>query len=176
MKFQRNKFRELIVYIAQQTADEPSFGDTHLNKVLFWSDFRSYSRTGRAVTGARYFKLQYGPAAKPLMGVRDELVEEGAVKVIQPPPKSKTARKTLPQRAPNVNVFSRAELDLVDEVIVELRGRTATALSRKSHKEPGWRLVEMYEDIPYETSLIAHDHMSADVRIRGEELAAAHGW
>lgn len=176
MKFQRNKFRELIVYIAEQTADDPGFGDTHLNKVLYWSDFRAYNEMGHPVTGARFFKLPYGPAAKPLVGVRDEMVTEGVVKLVQPNPGSKKARKTIPQRPANIKIFRQDEIQLVDEVIRELKGRTATAVSRRSHKEPGWKLVEMYEDIPYEAALIARDHASADVRQRGAALAAAHGW
>lgn len=176
MKFKRTKFRELIVYIAEQTVDDPSFGDTHLNKVLYWSDFRAYNEMGDPLTGARFFKLPYGPAAKPLVGVRDELVAEGIVKLIQPPPGSKKARKTIPQRPANLKVFSQDELRLVDEVIHELKGRTATAVSRRSHKEPGWKLVDMYEDIPYDAALIARDHMPADVQRRGAALAATLGW
>jgi hypothetical protein len=176
VRFKRNKFRELVVYIAEQTVDDPGFGDTHLNKVLYWSDFRAYSEMGDPLTGARFFKLPYGPAAKPLIGVRDELVAEGAVEVIEPPLGSKTARKTIPQRAANTKVFSQSELRLVDEVIHKLKGRTAIAVSRRSHKEPGWKLVDMYEDIPYDAALIARDRAPAEVRQRGEALAASLGW
>src|SRR4051794_2460574 len=49
VSFNRDKFRELILYIAEQTEDDPSFGDTLLNKVLYWSDFRGYSELGQPV-------------------------------------------------------------------------------------------------------------------------------
>jgi len=176
VRFKRNKFRELVVYIAEQTADDPGFGDTHLNKVLYWSDFRAYAEMGDPLTGARFFKLPYGPAAKPLIGVRDELIAEGIVEVIEPPPGSKTPRKTIPQREANTKVFSQSELRLVDEVIHELKGCTASAVSRRSHKEPGWRLVDLYEDIPYDAALIARDRAPIEVRQRGEALAASLGW
>ncbi len=75
----------MILYIAEKTADDPSFGDTHLNKVLYWADFDAYGSLGRPVTGARYFKLPFGPGAKPLMPIRDELAEEGFVEIVEPP-------------------------------------------------------------------------------------------
>lgn len=175
--FQREKFRELIVYIAERTADDEWFGDTHLNKVLWWADFDAYRTLGRPVTGARYFKLQYGPAAKPLIPVRDELSEDGDVEVIEPPPGTKRARKTIALRAADPTLFSREELQLVDDRIHDLAQHSATALSRISHEESvGWNLVEMYEDIPYRTALVSDEEPTEDMLARARQTAAHLGW
>ena len=104
----------MILYIAEKTADDPSFGDTHLNKVLYWADFDAYGSLGRPVTGARYFKLPFGPGAKPLMPICDELAEEGFVEIVEPPAGSYQARKTFAKRPPDTSLFSHEELELVD--------------------------------------------------------------
>src|SRR2546430_17730589 len=62
--FDKEKFKELILYFAQQCADDHSFGATKLNKLLFLTDFTAYARRGAPVTGATYFKLPHGPAPK----------------------------------------------------------------------------------------------------------------
>jgi len=175
--FEREKFRQLIIYIAEQTADDPYFGDTHLNKALYWSDFDGYQQLGQPVTGATYFKLQYGPAAKPLLPVRDELADEGLVEIQEPPPGVKRVRKTVPRQPAATDLFSADELRLVDGVIARLRRRTAARVRDQAHEESaGWNLVEMYDDIPYHTALIPSEPPSEETLARGRELAARFGW
>lgn len=175
--FQRQKFSQLILYIAERTADDPSFGDTHLNKALYWSDFDGYRRLGHPVTGARYFKLQFGPAAKPLLPVRDELADDGLVEIQEPPPGQPRARKTIPRQSADRSLFSEDELRLIDEVIERLRGQTAGRVSETAHDESaGWNLVDMYDDIPYRTALISSDPPSEETLAKGRELAARLGW
>jgi hypothetical protein len=75
------KSRGLIVYIAHKTGDDPRFGDIKLNKVLYFADFRAYDELGQPITGARYQKLEWGPAPRALLPVRHELENDGAVRV-----------------------------------------------------------------------------------------------
>lgn len=72
------RFRELIVYIASKSIDDPSFGATKLNKILYYSDFKAFERFGVPLTGAPYFRLKNGPAPRIMIPVRDELVAEGS--------------------------------------------------------------------------------------------------
>lgn len=175
--FQREKFRELILYIAEKTADDPSFGDTKLNKVLYWADFFGYSHLGRPVTGARYFKLPHGPAPRALRPIRDELVDEGVVRVEEHPYKGKTRRVTIAERPANTDLFDPQELELVDNLIAQLKGRSATAVSELSHRQSvGWNLVDLYEDIPYRTALVSPEIPSDETLARGRERAARLGW
>ena len=175
--FDRDKFRELVIYIAGQLEDDHSFGDTKLNKILYFVDFFGYSHLGRPVTGASYQKQPKGPLARALLPVRDELEHEGAVSVEMRPAGGVKRRVTTPLRGADMSRFTEQEIELVDSIIDQLRGYTATAVSRISHaNSPGWRLAEIGEEIPYETALIAREPMPVDVRRRGEELAAKFGW
>lgn len=171
------KFQELLVYIAERTADDRSFGDTKLNKTLYWVDFFGYSNLGRAVTGARYQKQTYGPLAVPLIPARSALVETGDVRIEEPPAGDRVARKTVALRRPDLGVFSADELELIDEVIDLVRRHTAVSVSALSHRQSaGWNLVEIGDEIPYPTALIEKEPPPASTMERSREAAAALGW
>jgi hypothetical protein len=177
MEFDRDKFRELVVYVSERLAEDPSFGDTKLNKVLYFVDFLGYSHLGHAVTGARYQKERHGPLARPLLPVRQELEQEGAVHVEMRPAGTRTRRVTTPLRGADMSHFSMEEVELIDSIIDQLRGHSAVAVSRISHQNsPGWQLAEIGEDIPYATALIARDPAPPEIRRRGQELAERFGW
>jgi hypothetical protein len=175
--FERDKFRELLVYIAERSADDPYFGDTKVNKALYWIDFFGYSHIGHPVTGAKYTKQPRGPLASPLLPVRQELVAEGALRVEERRVGDFSARVTAALRRANTALFSKEELELADSIIDQLKGRWAVTVSAVSHKQsPGWNLVEMGEEIPYSTALISTDPVSDQTEERLRETAARLGW
>jgi antitoxin SocA-like protein len=175
--FNRDKFRELILYIAERHVDDPRFGDVKLNKILYFSDFRSYRDLGHAVTGARYQKLPMGPAPNALLPVRDELAAEGALRIEERPVGQVMRRVTVAQRRADTSVFTEAELALVDQVIEEFRSRTAAGVSDYSHeRSPGWHIADMSEEIHYGTALISNNQPSEATVSAGRELATRLGW
>jgi hypothetical protein len=174
-EYDADKFRELVVYIAQRCAEDPSFGDTRLNKVLFFSDAFALQHLGQPITGARYQKLRYGPAPRALLPARRELEALGDVRVERVGDPARTV--TVPLRDPDVSLFSENELELVDEVINLFEGHTATLVSHLSHlNSPGWNLVEVEEDIPLESQMLSSKAPPEEVLDRGRELAERFGW
>jgi len=170
--YDAEKFEELIVFIAQCCADAPEFGDTYLNKVLFFSDALALQTFGKPITGARYQKLKFGPAARALLPARRGLVERGEVAVEMVGDR----RVTRALREPHP-VFSAEEIELVREVIEAFRGMWAIHVSDASHElSPGWNLVEMFEDIPLESQFISTRPVSEATLQRGRELAKQYGW
>ena len=177
IRFERDKFRELLVYIAERSADDPYFGDTKVNKALYWIDFFGYSNLGRPVTGAKYTKQPRGPLASALLPVRDELVAEGAVQVEARQVGDFSARVTAALRPADRSLFSAEELELADSIIDQLKGRWAVTVSAASHQQsPGWNLVEMGDEIPYSTALISMEPVSDQTEERLRETAARFGW
>jgi hypothetical protein len=147
----REKFKELILYIAQESEGDSTFGATKLNKILFFCDFLSFRAYGESITEQRYFKLPFGPAPRALVPVVKELEEEQAcIKV-------RRSRFGLPQEAiivkreANLDVFKPRDVALVDHVLRRLRDNDATEVSELSHEFIGWQLAGDREDIPYET-------------------------
>jgi hypothetical protein len=147
----REKFKELILYIARESEGDSTFGATKLNKILFFCDFLSYRAYGEPITGQRYFKLPFGPAPRPLIPVVKELIEEGACIKVQRSHYGRPQDPIIAKREANLEVFTPRDIALADYVLRQLRDNDATQVSDLSHEFIGWQLAADQEDIPYET-------------------------
>ena len=170
------RFRELIVYIASKSVDDPSFGATKLNKILYHSDFRAFERFGVPLTGAPYFRLKNGPAPRVMVPVRDELVAEGVIEVVKKDlGNGYVQHRVIARRNPVLEHFTADEIALVDEVIRELWPQTATEVSDASH-DIRWRTLQDKDPIPYEFAFLSNEVPTEDDVARTEQLVAEFGW
>ena len=154
MAFDSTKFRELILFVAQETADDRSCGATKLNKILFYSDFRAYEQLGRSITGERYQKLEHGPAPRRIVPVAEAMASEGVCIWEERDYFGFPLKKLVPLRAPDLSLFSAPELDLARRVIGELAPLNASEVSDLSHRFAGWQATDIGEDIPYATVFV----------------------
>jgi antitoxin SocA-like protein len=67
------KFRELILLIAEWCQSDPRFGATKLNKLLYHADFSSFLTNGVPITGQEYFALPQGPAPRRLKPITESM-------------------------------------------------------------------------------------------------------
>jgi len=51
------KLKNLILYILSKCGQKPNMGKILLNKLLYFSDFDYYEKTGDSITGSLYKKL-----------------------------------------------------------------------------------------------------------------------
>ncbi len=175
IKFRREndkKFRELVLYISQKCANDPKFGATKLNKILFYSDFLAYANLGKAITNFDYQKLPNGPAPRRLLPIRDQMIADGEL-VLQPIHlwSGKVQKKTVNLREPDLTLFNGGEIAQVDEVIEALESAKAEAVSDLSHRMVGWILVNEGESIPYNTIFLSNKKLTETEIERGRELA-----
>jgi hypothetical protein len=175
-RFDAKKFKELILYIAEACQDEPLFGAVKLNKVLFFSDFLAYGKLGKSITGARYQRLELGPAPRQLLPTQKALENEGAAVLFELKKYTQTQKRLRPLRSADLALFSAQEIKLVDEVIEVLRHYTASEVSALSHLDKGWQIAEEGEDIPYEWVFLSTEPPTPAEVARAQQLAAEHGW
>jgi hypothetical protein len=169
------RLRELILYISEKCCDDPSFGATKLNKILFFSDFISYFETGKPITGAAYMKLPQGPAPKRLVPIRENMKKQGEIAVSEIQCGPYTKNQIIPNRRAKLSQFNAEEIANVERVIKALWGHTASAVSKISHQR-AWRIAEDNKLIPYEAALLS-DEPTTDYEInRTKELAHQYGW
>lgn len=170
------KLAELILYISQKCADDPCFGATKLNKILYFADFLHYGNHGAPITGVEYQKLPYGPAPRRLVPVRDSMVSKGWLG-IQPVElrSGSVQKKPVNLREPDLSLFSGSEIAQVDAVIRGLCDSDSETVSELSHRMVGWQVVEENETIPYSTVFISNPRMTEAEMQRGLEIAAKHG-
>ncbi len=170
----KQRFRELIVYVSKKCMTDEFFGAIKLNKILYYSDFKAFERFGMPLTGLPYFRLQYGPEPQWLLPVRNELIGEGAIEINQVEIGGYLQDRTVALRNPYLSLFSEDEISLVDEVIKDLWGQTATEVSDASH-DVRWRTLNDKDFLPYEFAFLDNDITDED-RIRSEQLARELGW
>lgn len=179
-QFDEKKFGELIVYLAMKCQDDAYFGATKLNKLLFYSDFVSYKRTGCAITGAEYRALQHGPAPRQLLPVRGKLEQEGAIAQQTWGPQN----RIVALRKPNLDAFSESERAIVDEMIEHFSEYDTGAIVQESHTFLGWRAAMAERarhpgregPIPYRTALVSAPPVREAERAHIMGLAKKYEW
>lgn len=168
------KLAELILYISQKCANDPTFGATKLNKILCYSDFVFYAYNDRGITNVEYQKLPNGPAPRRLIPVRNELIENGDLAMQEVILKSgETQKRTVNLRTPNLDLFTGAEIAMVDRIIESMQGRTAEDVSEMSHTLVGWLVADDGETIPYNSIYFANPPLDEAEISRARELKAS---
>jgi hypothetical protein len=150
------RLKELILYVAARCDSEKYFGAVKLNKILYFSDFEAYAKLGEPITGVEYRKYELGPAPACMERIKKELNEKReAYEYRNPLGADSVEKRLLPMRKPNLDLFSKEQLEIVNGVIDRLRGWSGIRLSRLSHRLPGWKYAEYGKEIPYHTVFMA---------------------
>jgi hypothetical protein len=170
------RLRELILYIADRCLTDPGFGAIKLNKLLYFSDFWSYARRGKAITGVEYMGQPQGPVPRRLLPVREEMVEKGEISIREAPIGRFTQQRIVALREPDLDkLFSPRDIALVDEVIEMFWGKTAKQMSEASHARI-WRLAGTEKGaIPYQSVFISEENADAHDAVRLRRLREKHG-
>ena len=155
IEFNRRKFAELLLYVAEESEDDPKFGATKLNKIMYFSDFEAFGILGRPITGASYRRLERGPVPVEILSVLSELEREGEAIRVQTRYFHLLQKRVKPLRSPDLSLFRADEIAIVDAVMNELRTLNASEVSALSHLEVGWQIARDGEVIPYHSAYLS---------------------
>lgn len=131
-KLKKKKLEALILYIATKSQNDPTFGMTKLNKILFYSDFSFYYEK-EPITGAKYVKGDQGPMTHDLPDALDNLKAENKIAISNIKYYGYTQKKVVPLTNRDVSLFSSEEIAIVDEIIDFFRDKDAKSISEYSH-------------------------------------------
>lgn len=149
-----SKLGEMVLYVASKSKDDPNFGATKLNKILFIADFYAYGIWGKPITEATYTRREWGPVPHELPQVKDELLSSGRATEETRNRFGRTQKRIIPAANPNLSLFDQDEIELIDQVIEECKHLNATNLSDWTHELQPWLNAEEGEKIPYETIFV----------------------
>lgn len=175
MPYDKAKFIELLLYVAERLKGDPTGGALKLNKVLYYAEFGHVRSTGRPITGAVFQRLPRGPAPRCLVPVRRELVESGVARMERTPYLGRMQDRLIPQRPPNPAMFSKVELESIEQALEALRPYNGTEVSDLSHDEVGWQIVDEGEMIPFETAYLRPPVVTEAIRKHTQGLAEELG-
>lgn len=167
------KLAELMLYIAYKSQDDPKFGATKLNKLLFYSEFVAYRDFGDSITGHDYVRRKNGPVPKRLLPVRDRLCKSRQAKLIAVDYMGMPQHRLVPMRMPDLRCFHPEEIETVDRMLELFKDYNGSEISLRSHDFVGWLLAEDGDVIPYEVALIEKRPLSEPEREYGRSLQQA---
>ena len=149
MQFDREKFKSLMHYIIAKAGDEDGFGAVKLYKILWFSDARAYMLSGEPITGETYIREKYGPLPVHAIGVINELVEEGAIRVWNDVYYNRHIRRFRSLRAPDRPRLSDDQRAIVEYWLKHIvEDHTAETISEQSH-DLAWEVAQIGEALPY---------------------------
>src|SRR2546425_2356963 len=132
-----------------------------LNKLLYRADFEAYRRLGRSITGETYEKQEWGPVARDLPIVLDELGAAGRLRwqLIPRGPHTRKVPSMVSEAdaAPDLSTFAEGEREVIEDTLRELATYGGKSASDWSHEEsPGWQTVPEYGmEIDYGSAVIS---------------------
>lgn len=177
VRYDEAKFTELLLLVADALRSDRAGGATKLNKIVFFAEFTHLRRHHAVITGCEFLKLPQGPAPRQLLPVRRRLVERGDAELLHEDFLGRLQDRLVPLRSVDRTVFTALELATIDDVFAQLNGLTGTQVSELSHEEPGWRLTEMGETIPFATAFLDMEQVETPTSRRlAEHVAVRYGF
>src|SRR5882724_8872739 len=153
------RLREMILYISAECASDPTYGATKLNKILHKADLRCFAQFRMPLTGAEYQALAAGPAPKRFLPVRKRMLDAKEIEEKIVPIGGRTQVRTVARRRADLSQFPPGAVQIVDDVIRELWGKSAIDASKESHGR-AWRIARKSGvSIPYEAAFLGEDEV-----------------
>lgn len=147
---------ELIIYAASRLKDKPTYGAVLLEKSLYLCDCMCYLKRGQPITDFKYIKQKFGPTPETAkyLSVRDRLVQSGELEALPSQYYNTIQKRFIPKREPDLNVFEKEEIVIINEVINWFGDQNALEVSNWTHELMAWKLAEKNEELPFFTFLL----------------------
>src|SRR4051794_39560528 len=114
------KFREMLLYVASALGDDPAFGATKLNKVLYYAEFGHVRATGHPISGVEFQKLPQGPAPRRLLPVRGDLIDHGEARMERRTYLGFNQERLIPLREADLSIFTEDEIESINQAVAAL--------------------------------------------------------
>ncbi len=147
IQFDRIKFKAAVLYVCSKLSPQ-EFGNVKLHKILYFADMLKFRDTGTPMTGVDYVKQKFGPTARHLTSVLEELASEGAIRIERRDYHGFEKKDYVALMTVDRSSLGNKNVEILDNVIEFAKGRTATELSELSHDE-AWHAADLGERIPY---------------------------
>lgn len=146
--FSKVKTEQTILFFAQNMAPYK----TALNKLLFYSDFHHFKKTGRSVTGLRYAAIDFGPVPNHYSSLYEMLTDEGLVNIEGNMTDFGFTERIVPAENKKFDdsIFTSSELEALQQVIERFKPQSTKEIVDLSHQEEAWIVNHISKSlIPY---------------------------
>lgn len=147
IRFDRAKLKAATHYICSKLRSH-ELGNVKLHKILYFADMLAFADSGTPLTGVDYIKQKFGPTARHLTAVLQELATEQKIKIDKRLFYGFEKLDYTCLVEPDRSALGNAAIELLDTVIDFARDRSASEISELSH-DVAWQAADMGERIPY---------------------------
>jgi transcriptional regulator with XRE-family HTH domain len=148
------KFTNVLLYLLERCAGKPNVGETLIYKLLYFSDFNYYELYEEHLTGAKYYKLPFGPVPQNVQRIINRMInEDKSIQRIKTIYHNYKQTRYIPLHKADLRQLKASEKEVLDRVIEQFSDWSAGALSEYSHQDIPWLVSKEGEEINYELAL-----------------------
>lgn len=159
-KFNKEKFKELIIYILNKIASHPEFNEQTLHKILFLIDFEHYETYNKHFTGETYLRRKNGPYPRDYKLIISEMIKSQEITRIEDEHFVFPFIKYLPLRKPELEKFNGIEIKTIESVLFEISDLTFDEIKLKCDMEHGAIRTKIGQVIEYDVRALDIDNFS----------------
>ena len=163
---------ELVIYVCDKLQNNKNYGAILLNKALCAVDFTHYLKYGNPISDFSYIKQNLGFTPNPaqFLSLRDALIANSDLEKKEVLYFELIQHKYIAKRKPDLNVFSKDEIYLIDNVLDKIKDFSGTDISNYTHSFPAWECAQDMEEIPLYALLIRQVEPSPKAIERANEI------
>jgi uncharacterized phage-associated protein len=168
-RFRPEKFASAVAYMAKS---RPGLTKKQICKLMYFADKEHLLRYGRTITGDVYHALPQGHVpSKGLNAINGRVDRVGAEAVDQVKRYGHLEGwKFILEKDPDMRVFSKSDIVVLDDVISRLGHLSAFKLERASHNEPSWKKTDPNGRVSFELFFEGHP----EAELMKETLSEEH--
>ena len=148
MKFDKEKYVKLIMYVLARCYNKPNVGKTVLCSLMYFIDFSHYESNGRYLTKESYVKSKKGIKPKHFKDITHELISEKQLFLRKEEYYHRTLHRYYPLIIPTVD-FDENELKIIDPIIDKLSDYNALSITKYANKDPPLLLADFGDTLDY---------------------------
>lgn len=145
----QDKYDNAVLYFVKY-CNNCYLGATKLNKLLYYLDFISYRDTKNQVTGDVYIHKQYGPVPSKVDEILTKLHTEKKIEIKILPYKDGETYEYQALQAPDTNIFSKFEIELMDKICQEFSMWPTDKIVNQTHLEAPWFYSTPYQVVDFD--------------------------
>ncbi len=140
------KFTEMVVYFSEKV--QPF--KTKMNKLLFYADFLMFKQSCFSISGVRYKAIDMGPVPHNFQSIFEFLANNDEIDILYTQFQQGYTGEQLKakkDRPFNANLFSEAELEVLEKVLAVFGPASTNDIIELSHLEEAWKKNEKDKSI-----------------------------
>jgi uncharacterized phage-associated protein/DNA-binding transcriptional regulator YiaG len=135
-RFDSERFANLVVFFSEKMRPFK----TKLNKLLFYTDFCHFKKTGFSVSGAVYRAIQFGPVPNDYDALYQEVIKKEKVECIVSEEGNFVSEQYIPitNKTFDATLFSEQERETLNQIYLRFKMVNAKNIKDISHEETAW--------------------------------------